>query len=88
MKTKEELNALKSEVEALNKKLAELTEDELKQVSGGFDPRVDQLLTSGIERGGKKYAKDILIDVPPGQSDQIPYLVTDENNRVDYEIYP
>ena len=35
MKTKEELNALKQEVEALNKKLAELSEDELKQVSGG-----------------------------------------------------
>ena len=36
MKTKEELNALKSEVEALNEKLAELSEGELKQVSGGF----------------------------------------------------
>ena len=35
MKTKEELNALKSEIETLNKKLAELSEDELKQVSGG-----------------------------------------------------
>ena len=35
MKTKEELNALKAEVEALNKKLAELTEDELMQVAGG-----------------------------------------------------
>ena len=35
MKTKEELNALKEEVEALNKKLHELTEEELKQVSGG-----------------------------------------------------
>ena len=35
MKTREELNAFKNEVEALNKKLAELTEDELKQVSGG-----------------------------------------------------
>ena len=35
MKTKEELNALKEEVKTLNKKLAELTEDELKQVSGG-----------------------------------------------------
>ena len=31
MKTKEELNALKEEVEALNKKLAELTEEELAQ---------------------------------------------------------
>ena len=38
MKTKEELNALKEEVEALNKKLAELTEEELVQVSGGVLP--------------------------------------------------
>ena len=35
MKTKEELNALKEEVEALNKKLAELTDEEFAQVSGG-----------------------------------------------------
>lgn len=35
MKTKEELNALKKEIEALNKKLAELTEDELMKVTGG-----------------------------------------------------
>ena len=36
MKTKEELNALKEEVEALNQKLAELSEEELKQISGGY----------------------------------------------------
>ena len=36
MKTKEELKALKEEVEALNKKLAELSEEELKQVASGF----------------------------------------------------
>ena len=36
MKTKEELNALKEEIETLNKKLAELTEDELEQVTGGI----------------------------------------------------
>ena len=35
MKTKEELNALKEEVETLNKKLCELTDEELAQVSGG-----------------------------------------------------
>ena len=35
MKSKEELNALKEEVEALNKKLAELNEEELRQVTGG-----------------------------------------------------
>ena len=35
MKTEEELNALKEEVESMNKKLADLTDEELKQVSGG-----------------------------------------------------
>ena len=35
MKTKEELSALKAEVEALGAKLAELSEDELGAVSGG-----------------------------------------------------
>ena len=35
MKSKEELNALKEEIETVNKKLAELTEDELGQVTGG-----------------------------------------------------
>ena len=34
MKTKEELNKLKEEVETLSKKLAELTEEELGQVTG------------------------------------------------------
>ena len=37
MKTKEELNALKEEVETVSKKTVELTEDELAQVSGGID---------------------------------------------------
>lgn len=35
MKTKEELNSIKEEVETLNKKLSELTEEELKHVVGG-----------------------------------------------------
>ena len=35
MKTKEELNTLKDEFETLNKKLEELSEDELMQVTGG-----------------------------------------------------
>ena len=35
MKTKEELNKLKEEVEAVNEKLHELTEEELEQVTGG-----------------------------------------------------
>ena len=40
MKSKEELNALKEEVETLNKKLAELSEEELAQVSGGLVPGI------------------------------------------------
>ena len=36
--TKEELNILKKEVEALNAKLAELSEEELAQISGGLIP--------------------------------------------------
>ena len=35
MKTAEELNALKNEVEVLNQKLSALTEEELEQVIGG-----------------------------------------------------
>ena len=35
MKTKEELNKLKEEVETVNKKLHELTEEELAKVTGG-----------------------------------------------------
>ena len=42
MKTKEELNALKNEVETLNGKLAELSEDELKQIVGGMKVVVEE----------------------------------------------
>ena len=39
MKTKEELNALKEEAEALHKKFHALSDDELTEVTGGqFDP--------------------------------------------------
>ena len=47
MKTKEERNALKEEVETLNKKLHELTEEELAQVSGGSVP--DVISKHGLE---------------------------------------
>ena len=39
MKTQEELNALKEEVETVSRKLAELTVEELAQVSGGKLPK-------------------------------------------------
>ena len=41
MKTKEELNALKEEAETVNKKLHELTDEELEQVSGGNSKKCD-----------------------------------------------
>ena len=45
MKTKEELKALKEEVETVNRKLHELTEEELEQVSGGArEPHVGPVL--------------------------------------------
>ena len=37
MMTKEELNTLKEEVETLNKKLKNLTDEELEQVAGGTE---------------------------------------------------
>ena len=40
MKPKEELNTLKEEVESVSRKLAELTEEELAQVSGGNAPSI------------------------------------------------
>ena len=40
MKTRDELNTLKKEYEELSAKLRELTEKELKQVSGGLDGQI------------------------------------------------
>ena len=37
MKTKEELNAIKEEVVTVSKKLTKLTEEEMKQVTGGVE---------------------------------------------------
>ena len=40
MKTKEELNALKEEVKDVSRKLHELTDEDLAQVSGGLVPEI------------------------------------------------
>ena len=52
MKSKEELNALKEEVETLNKKLSELSEEELAQVSGGGLPGSSKI---GIESAAPEF---------------------------------
>ncbi len=43
MKTKEELKALKEEMESLHKKLTELSEEELAQINGGSIPHIPGL---------------------------------------------
>lgn len=50
MKTKEELQALKSEVEEVSSKLAELSDDELKEVCGGLRQGIIPYLAAGILR--------------------------------------
>ena len=56
MKTKEELNALKKEIEALNEKCRELTEEELKEVTGGAWTRGDLTRTFFVtKQGTSKY---------------------------------
>ena len=54
MKTTEELNALKKEVETLNKKFAELSEEELKQVAGGLKPLIMEVLNEQSSRSDPK----------------------------------
>ena len=49
MKSKEELNALKEEVETQNKQRRELTEEELEQVSGGAGGASPSFSKPGIE---------------------------------------
>ena len=76
MKTKEELNALKEEVETLNKKLCELTDEELAQVSGGaisYEPADG----SKKSRSGKDTGKD------PGKTDNNKH--TGENTSETYK---
>lgn len=47
MKTKEALNAVKEEIETVNKKFTVLSDDELEQVSGGGRPRVYEFIGIG-----------------------------------------
>lgn len=46
MKTKEELKQIKEEYAELNKKLAELTEEELSIVTGGISPEEHNIMLS------------------------------------------
>lgn len=73
MKTKEELSALKSEIETLNKKLEELTEEELAQVVGGMSvlpnwPKVTSSNPLSTEFENKETPKQYDIHIYKGTS--------------------
>ena len=54
MKTKEELNALKDQVNDLRGKIAELNEDELKQVTGGDKSDIHFIFIRGAAKAGSQ----------------------------------
>ena len=73
MKTKEDLTALREEVEALGEKLAELSDDELAEVSGGVDENTilskylkkiapDKSKTL-VDKGGSTLSFDSTVDI-------------------------
>ena len=55
MKTKEELDELKIEYKSLNEKLKELSDDELKQVTGGITSPWSETFETAelLENGGQ-----------------------------------
>ena len=56
-KTQEELNALKEEVETVSRKLHELTEEELAQVSGGKAIECVKILCYMLSQGERLSSK-------------------------------
>lgn len=63
MKTKEELNTIKTEYESLTRRLADLTDDELLQVTGG---QKTQFVTAGPgdARGSKNNPDELWFEGP------------------------
>ena len=58
MKTKEELDELKIEYKSLNEKLKELSDDELKQVTGGItSPWSETLETAELLGNGGQHQR-------------------------------
>ena len=81
MKTKEELNELREEVETLNRKLDELTDEELSQVAGG-----DERSRMALEKYLKNLCPDksrILVDHGEGKKLSLDNSVKlDDKNNV------
>ena len=54
MKTQEELKNIKEEYESLNRKLAELTNDELEQVTGGTERQLFQAMNQLLQHSNER----------------------------------
>ena len=85
MKTPEELNALKEEVETVNRKLHELTDEELAQVSGGVIIP-ESLINIGNEENYELNLFELPSDVM--HSDVMKVIVESLNPDRDYPIPP
>ena len=85
MKAKKELNALKEEVETVNRKLHELTEEELTQVSGGVIIP-ESLINIGNEENYELNLFELPSDVM--HSDVMKVIVESLNPDRDYPIPP
>ena len=83
MKTKEELSALKEEVEALNKKLHELTEEELAQVKGGSAIEICYFIKIGDDCQAKRAYRNEKYELTDSERKRILFLFYE---KFGYEI--
>ena len=86
MKTEEELNAIKAEVESLSSKLSSLTEEELTMVSGGEEvsnPIIEGLIVAGLFAA----AKIILSTIVPETEDEFIDWVKNHPDETNVILY-
>ena len=83
MKTAEELNALKEEVETLRGKLAELSEEELAQVKGGSAIEIYYFIEIGDEFRARRFFRNQINDLTDSEKQRIR---REFYNKFGYEI--
>ena len=91
MKTKEELNARKVEVETLNKKFALLPEDALQQVTGGVSEsgildNILQELTNWLDKHPNATKPDIYLILKEKKNEYSNELTEEEMNLLNQLI--
>ena len=70
-KTQKELDALKEQIESLNKQLKGLSEEELDQICGGIMPHINASIIFNLLRNNENEANDFNYEEPS----QIPAIV-------------